>query len=137
MEHFNGNALDRAGGIYTMEFYWNNVTEKSGLLKPSDITDCTVYARPIYARFTVCVQDSIIFFLYMTHIYNVFSSVFSDLGYFCPASTRNIPTKSPLPCPTGTLGKSLGLMTSTECVPCPSRQYCHGEGKDCFNSLTY
>jgi hypothetical protein len=37
-----------------MEFYWNNVTEKSGLLKPSDITDCiTVYARPFYARFTV------------------------------------------------------------------------------------
>jgi hypothetical protein len=37
-----------------MEFYWNNVTEKSGLLKPSDITDCSVYARPLYARFTVC-----------------------------------------------------------------------------------
>jgi hypothetical protein len=36
-----------------MEFYWNNVTEKSGLLKPSDITDCTVYARPLYTRFTV------------------------------------------------------------------------------------
>jgi kynurenine formamidase len=38
--------------LYTMEFYWNNVTEKSGLLKPSDITDCAVYARPLYARFT-------------------------------------------------------------------------------------
>jgi hypothetical protein len=36
-----------------MEFYWNNVTEKSWLLKQSDITDCTVFARPLYARFTV------------------------------------------------------------------------------------
>jgi hypothetical protein len=39
-----------------MEFYWNIVTEKSGLLKPSDITDCTVYARPLYARFTVYIN---------------------------------------------------------------------------------
>jgi hypothetical protein len=42
-----------------MEFYWNNVAEKSGLLKPSDITDCTVYARPLYARVTVCILVSL------------------------------------------------------------------------------
>jgi hypothetical protein len=54
-----------------MEFYWNNVTEKSGLLKPSDITDCMVYARPIYARFTVCTlckgNETAEIFSQMTH----------------------------------------------------------------------
>jgi hypothetical protein len=36
-----------------MVFYWNNVTEKSGLFNPSDMGDYPILGSPIYARFTV------------------------------------------------------------------------------------
>jgi hypothetical protein len=58
-----------------MEFYWNNVTEKSGLLKPSDITDCTVYPRPLYARLTV-------------YIFNVQASVSNTITCTTSKSTK-------------------------------------------------
>lgn len=50
-------------------------------------------------------------------------------GYYCPASTVDIPLTQPKSCPEGTYGGRDGLEKEADCSPCDPGHYCIGVGK--------
>ncbi len=45
------------------------------------------------------------------------------IGFYCPENSSN-----PTGCPFGTIGNRTGLISITECTPCPPSSYCSGTG---------
>ena len=63
------------------------------------------------------------------HIHETCMIYIIQLGYYCPASTVNIPLTSPKPCPVGYYGNRTMLKADTECTICDGGKYCSGEGE--------